>query len=131
MPKTQIVTDKAKPVAAYSTGWKVSGGSLIFLAGQVAIDPDGAFVGKGDIEAQTRQIFENLKAALEAGGATLADIVQLNMFMTDREEFPAAMGVRKTFLFEPHPASTLLFVSGLANPDWKIEIDVVAFVEDN
>ncbi len=130
MAKQRIDSDKVKPVAAYSTGWKVSNGHLIMLAGQVAVDVDGNTVGVNDMKAQTRQVYENIKAALEAAGAGMEDIVRLTVYITDPADFPASMEVRQTYFNEPYPASTLLIISGLAKPEWLIEIDVVAFVED-
>lgn len=130
MPKEQIVTDKVKPVAAYSTGFKCSGGSLIMLAGMVAVGTDGNTVGKGDMGAQTQKVFENIRDTLEAAGATLKDIIRLTVYVTDRTLFSDHMKVRMNFVSEPYPASTLLIISGLANPDWLVEIDAVAFLAD-
>ncbi|MDA0999447.1 MAG: RidA family protein [bacterium] len=130
MPKEQIVSEKVKPVAAYSTGFKCSGGSLIMLAGMVAADVDGKTVGKGDMGAQTQKVFENIRDTLEAAGASLKDIIRLTVYITDRALFPDHMKVRMGFVSEPYPASTLLIISGLANPDWLVEIDAVAFVAD-
>ena len=129
MPKQQVNSDKVKPVAAYSTGWKVSGGHLIMLAGQVGADVDGNTVGT-DIQSQTQQVYENIKHALEAAGATMKDIIRLTVYLTDRANFPGSMEMRANYFDEPYPASTLLIVSGLARPEWLIEIDTVAFVED-
>ena len=130
MAKQQINSDKVKPVAAYSTGWKVSNGHLIMLAGQVAVDVDGNTVGGDDIRGQTRQVYENIKAALEAAGAGMADIIRLTVYITEPANVPGCMEVRQTYFNEPYPASTLLIVSGLAKPEWLIEIDAIAFVED-
>ena len=130
MGKQQIVSEKVKPVAAYSTGWKVSNGHLVMLAGQVATDAEGRTVGGGDIQAQARQVYENIRAALEAAGAGMEDVIRLTVYLTDRAHFPGSVEVRQTYFRPPYPASTLLFVSGLANPEWLIEIDAIAFVED-
>ncbi len=130
MPKEQIVSETVKPVAAYSIGYKVSGGSLILLAGMVAVDAGGNTVGEGDIGAQTKQVFGNIRGALEAAGAGMDDIVRLTVYLTGREDFPGHMKVRGGILTDPFPASTLLIVSGLARPEWLIEIDAVAFVEE-
>ena len=130
MGKQQINSEKVKPVGAYSTGWKVSNGHLITLAGQVATDLDGNTVGGDDIKAQARQVYENIKAALEAAGAGMEDIIRLTVYLTDHANFPGSMEVRQTYFNEPYPASTLLIVSGLAKPEWLIEIDAIAFVED-
>ncbi len=130
MPKQQIDSEKVRPVAAYSTGWKVSNGHLVMLAGQVATDTEGRTVGGDDVKAQARQVYENVKAALEAAGAGMEDVIRLTVYLTDRANFPGSAEVRQAYFSPPYPASTLLIVSGLANPEWLIEIDAVAFVED-
>ncbi len=130
MGKRQIDTEKVRPVAAYSTGWKVSNGHLILLAGQVATDVEGRTVGGDDVKAQARQVYENIKAALEAAGAGMEDVIRLTVYLTDRANFPGSTEVRQNYFSAPYPASTLLIVSGLAKPEWLIEIDAVAFVED-
>ena len=130
MPKEPIVSETVKPVAAYSIGYKVSGGSLIMLAGMVAVDTNGNTVGEGDIGAQTKQVFGNIRGALEAAGAGMDSIVRLTVYLTDRDHFPGHMKERAGILADPFPASTLLIVSGLARPEWLIEIDAVAFVEE-
>ncbi len=129
MAKQRIDSEKVRPLAAYSTGWKVSDGHLIMLAGQVATDTEGNTVGGDDIRAQTRQVYENIKAALEAAGAGMEDVIRLTVYLTDRANFAGSMEVRHTYFDEPYPASTLLIVSGLAKPEWLIEIDAIAFVE--
>ena len=130
MPKEQVVSETVKPVAAYSIGFKITGGSLIMLAGMVSVDTGGNTVGEGDIAAQTQKVFDNIRESLEAAGAGLKDIIRLTVYMTDRENFPGHMKVRTGLLSEPYPASTLLIISGLANPKWLVEIDAVAFIED-
>ena len=131
MPKEQIVPETVKPLAAYSTGFKVSGGSLIMLAGMVSVDTGGNTVGEGDIGAQTQKVFDNIRDTLEAAGAGMKDIIRLTVYLTDRGDFPGHMKVRGGLLSEPYPASTLLIISGLARPEWLVEIDAVAFIEGN
>ncbi len=130
MPKEQIVPETVKPVGAYSTGFKVSGGSLIMLAGMVAVDTGGNTVGEGDIGAQTQKVFDNIRETLEAAGGGMKDIIRLTVYLTDRGDFPGHMKVRSGLLSKPYPASTLLIISGLARPEWLVEIDTVAFIED-
>ena len=130
MAKQQIDSEKVRPVAAYSTGWKVSNGHLIMLAGQVATDAEGRTVGGSDIKAQARRVYENIQAALEAAGAGMEDVIRLTMYLTDQASIPGSMEARREWFSPPYPASTLLIVSGLAKPEWLIEIDAVAFVEE-
>lgn len=106
------------------------GGRLVYCAGAVAIDPDGNIVGRGDIVAQTRQTMENLRMALEAGGATFADVVKINGYVTDFSLYPQIAPVRSEYLIEPYPASTMVEVSALIFPELMIEIEAVAVVHD-
>lgn len=130
MAKQQIDSEKVRPVAAYSTGWKVSNGHLIMLAGQVATDAEGRTVGGSDIKDQARRVYENIQAALEAAGAGMEDVIRLTVYLTDQASIPGSMEARREWFSPPYPASTLLIVSGLAKPEWLIEIDAVAFVEE-
>jgi enamine deaminase RidA (YjgF/YER057c/UK114 family) len=98
-------------------------------AGQVPLGPDGTLVGAGDWEAQTRQVMENLGAALEAGGASWDDVFKLTIFVVDTSELPTIRAVRDEFVnTERPPASTLVQVAGLFRPDVLIEIEAVAAV---
>lgn len=108
-----------------------SGGRTVYISGQVAANAKGEIVGKGDLKAQTTQVFENLKIALASAGAGPKDVVKTTIFAVNfkTEDIPAIRDIRNVFFagVEP-PASTLVGVSALANPDWLIEIEVVAVV---
>jgi enamine deaminase RidA (YjgF/YER057c/UK114 family) len=107
------------------------GGRLVFVTGQVAYDAKGEVVGKGDLKAQARQVYENLKTALAAAGATFADVVKSNGYVVGlkREDLTTLREVRAHYLPERDPpASTVVGVASLANPDCLIEIEVVAVV---
>jgi len=120
--------DVAGPFAGYSHAVEVeSPARMLFGAGQVGVDPDGA-IGDG-IEAQARLVWRNIQAVLASADMRLEDIVQLNMILTDREDYEGARHVRQEFLGEHRPASTLLDVSGLSGREWRIEIDFVAVSE--
>ncbi len=106
------------------------GGRLVFCAGAVALGPDGSIVGEGDIVAQTRQTMENLRMALEAGGATFADVVKITNYVTDVTEYPKIAPAREAYLKPPFPASTMVEVKGLMYPELMIEIEAVAVVHD-
>lgn len=107
----------------------VKDGSTIYIAGQVARDRDGKTVGVGDAKAQTEQVFKNLEAALAAAGGNLSHIVKINTFMTHREDLLAYREVRTKYLPSDNlPASTLVLCSGLADPDFRIEIEAIAVV---
>jgi len=101
-------------------------GNTIYLSGQVALDPDGNVVGKGDMKAQTRQAWENIKAVLEAAGASLNDVVKITQFITDMSRFMETQEARKKYFKDYAPASTTVEIKSLAFPDLLIEIEVVA-----
>ncbi len=105
----------------------VKDGSTVYVAGQVARTSDGKTVGVGDFTAQAEQVFKNIAAALESVGTDMSHLMKLNVFMTHREDFPAYRVVRPKFVPDDAlPVSTLIFCSGLADPDFRIEIEVIA-----
>jgi reactive intermediate/imine deaminase len=104
-------------------------GRLVFIAGQVAADKSGAVVGKGDFKAQTKQVFENLKAAVEAAGGTLADVAKINVYVTDLAQIAAMREIRQQYFTANPPASTLVQVVALARPEYLIEIEAIVVVE--
>ncbi len=117
---------------AYSHVAEVRGGRLIFLSGQVSQDTKGNVVGKGDIRAQTRQVFANLKAALEAVGADWSNVVKMNTYLTDAANIAAFREIREEILasVKPRPASTAVVVSKLFGDDWLLEVEAVVVVPD-
>jgi 2-iminobutanoate/2-iminopropanoate deaminase len=127
MQKTIVRSDKlAKPAGIFSPGVKVPAGQLIFVSGQVARNAVGETVGRGDIRAQTRQALENVKAVLEAAGATIDDIVKVTVFVTDVRHFAAIHEVRAEYFRQDYPASTLVEVKSLVSPELMIEIEAIA-----
>lgn len=116
------------PVGPYSNVVTSPPGTLVFCAGQVALDAEGQIVGEGDVVAQTRQVMENVKLALEAAGATFADVVKIVNYITDAEDFPKMAAVRREYLREPYPASTLIEVQALMYPELMIEIEAIAVI---
>lgn len=130
MKKTLLNSDKvAPPAAKYSQGWKVEGGKLVVISGQVPEDADGNVVAPGDFEKQVRQVFENLRNMLEAGGATFKDIVRLGVLLTEQEQWQPFDGVRGDYLQPPYPATTLFVVKSLAKTEWMVEIEAMAVVD--
>ncbi len=127
MPIQHINPSTIAPPRGYSH--VVKDGSTVYVAGQVARDSDGKIVGVGDAKAQTEQVFKNLEAALAAAGGNLSHIVKTNIFMTHREDFPAYREIRAKYLSgDDLPVSTLVLCSGLAYPDFRIEIEAIAIV---
>jgi len=104
-------------------------GNTVYIAGQIALDTDGNLVGKGNIEAQTLQVYTNLQAILEELGSSLDDIVKMTTYLIDRSQLEAFRRVRDRFFSDPFPPNTLLFVSGLAQPDYLVEIEAVAVLQ--
>jgi len=100
----------------------------IYIAGQVALDKDGAIVGPGDMKAQAEQVFKNLEAALAAAGAKFSDVVKMNTYVTDMDKAPAVREVRSRYFGDVTPASTLVQVARLARPELMLEIEVIAAV---
>ncbi|HEX5073855.1 MAG TPA: RidA family protein [Gemmatimonadaceae bacterium] len=112
----------------YSQIAVASGGSLIVIAGQVALDKQGQVVGLGDFASQATQVFRNLIAALDAAGANPRHLVKLTTFVTDLSHLPAFRQVRDQFLDAEHPpASTLLQVSRLFRPEFLLEVEAMAY----
>ncbi len=115
----------AGPFATYAHGVEVeSEARLLFGAGQTGVAPDGSV--PDTIEEQAAIVWSNMSAILAAADMGIGDIVQLNMFLLDRADRDGAMAVRDEALGPHRPASTLMYISGLANPAWKIEIDFIA-----
>jgi enamine deaminase RidA (YjgF/YER057c/UK114 family) len=123
----------AKPTVGYSQVAEVTGGKIVYIAGQVALDKSGSLVGKDDFRAQTQQVFQNLKAAVEAAGGDAGDIIKLNIYVpeaVDAAQIPIIREIRDKFVNTANPpTSTFLVVKRLARPEWLIEIDAVAVVD--
>jgi enamine deaminase RidA (YjgF/YER057c/UK114 family) len=117
----------------YSHLAEVTGGKLVYTAGQVALDAAGDLVGKDDFAAQARQVFANLKTALAAAGAGFHDVIKLNFYCADAVDLavqlPIIREIRDTHVnTAAPPASTLVVVRRLARPEWLIEVEAVAAV---
>jgi reactive intermediate/imine deaminase len=99
----------------------------IYISGQIAYDKDGKIVGApGDMKAQAEQVFKNLQAALTAAGATFADVVKMNSYITDMSKAQAVRDVRAQYFKDATPASTFVEVKGLVRPELLLEIEVIA-----
>jgi reactive intermediate/imine deaminase len=120
----------AAAMGTYSQAVRVETGDAVWIhvSGQIAIDLEGNLVGPGDVRAQTRQVFENLKAILAANGATFADVVKIGTYLTTLEDLAGMREVRSEYLTAEPPASTAVQVVALVVPDALIEIDLVAVV---
>ncbi|MBY0085233.1 RidA family protein [Brevibacillus sp. M2.1A] len=106
-------------------GYSVNG--TIYISGQFSHDMQGAFVGEGDIEAQTRQTLDNLDRVLAGFGVTRSNIAEIEVFLTNpQEHFEKCVSMYKEYVGDHRPAATLIGVSGLAFPQQLIEIRAVA-----
>ncbi|MEA2498684.1 MAG: hypothetical protein QOH26_1089 [Actinomycetota bacterium] len=135
--KEIIAKDIAPPAYQYTHGLRVSGADLLILSGQLAVGTDGELVGAGDFAAQAHQVFHNIEVVLNAGDASLADVVRFTVYLVRPEDGPIFWEVReqvfaKTFgLDQPFPTSTMIYVSGLVTPEFLIEIEATAAVARN
>ena len=109
---------------------QVHSGRTVYIAGQVAFDKSGKVVGKGDFEAQTTQVFENLKLALAAAGATFDNLVKVTTFVTDLSQMQTLRSIRAKYYGKNPPASTLVQIVKLAHEDLMIEIEAIAVVPE-
>jgi enamine deaminase RidA (YjgF/YER057c/UK114 family) len=106
-------------------------GRIVAVAGQVALDADGNLVGAGEPEAQVRQIFENIGRALAAVGASFGDVIKLTYFVTDASIMPVVREVRDRYLDRQRlPASTAVQVTALVRPEFLLEIEALAVIDD-
>jgi enamine deaminase RidA (YjgF/YER057c/UK114 family) len=126
MHEHQVRPDGLPPTNGYSHVVSFTG-RMIVVSGQVPLDGDGRLVGPDDPAAQTRQVFRNLVAALAAAGASLGDVVKLTVFLTNMSDLADFRVVRDEFVDAARPpASSLVQVSGLVHPAFRIEIEALA-----
>lgn len=120
----------APPVGTYSQVVRVetAEATWIYVSGQVALDAEGAFVGPGDMRAQTQQVFENLRAILEANGATFEHVVKVTTYVTTLEDLTGMREVRGRYFASEPPTSTAVQITALFLPEAMIEVDLVAVI---
>jgi 2-iminobutanoate/2-iminopropanoate deaminase len=122
--KRQVKTDKApKAIGPYSQG--VRAGDLIFVSGQIPIDPATGELITGPIEDQTRRVLQNVGAVLAAAGRSLADVVKATVFLQDMNDFARMNAVYGEFFAVPYPARAAVQVARLPR-DVKVEVEVIA-----
>jgi enamine deaminase RidA (YjgF/YER057c/UK114 family) len=108
---------------------EVTAGRPVYIAGQVALDPSGAIVGPGDIGAQARQVFDNLRAALQAVGAGFEQVVKLTYYLVDATQLPVVREVRDQYVnTQQPPASIAVEIRRLVQEDLLIEVEAVAVI---
>jgi enamine deaminase RidA (YjgF/YER057c/UK114 family) len=116
-----------EPLVGYSRAVRV--GRHVWVAGTTATDDSGSLVGAGDAGAQARQALENIRRALEAAGASMAQVVRTRMYVTHVEDSQAIAAVHAEFFGAVRPAATLVEVSRLVAPEMRIEIEAEAYIE--
>ena len=117
-----------KPFGIFSgAAWQPEG-RVLHISGQVSQDPESNLVGEGDIKAQTRQVLTNIQNVLASVGGQMSDIAKVTVFVTDMSELSEVHEVRAEFFDPPYPASSLVEVSRLVNPNYLIEIEGVAVI---
>jgi 2-iminobutanoate/2-iminopropanoate deaminase len=119
---------RVSDLVLYSHVVSVEPTRLIFISGQLARDKAGRIVGPGDMRVQLRQTLENIKAALEAAGASLKDLVRTNTYVTDIDEYFKQVDVRMEYYSHAMPTSTTVEVCRLSQPELMVEIDAIAAV---
>jgi enamine deaminase RidA (YjgF/YER057c/UK114 family) len=122
----------AKPVSTYSQVVEVTGGKTVYIAGQVALDTSGTLVGPNDFRAQVKQVFKNIKAAVESAGGDMNSLVKVNYYCAesvDPTQLPALREVRDQYINTANPpASTFVVVKRLARLEYLLEVEAVAVI---
>ena len=127
MTKEIIQTNKApQAIGTYSQAVKVD--HTVYLSGQIPLVPETMAIIEGDVAAQITQVFDNLKAVAEAAGGDLADIVQLNVFLTDLSNFPLVNEIMGHYFQEPYPARAAIGVAALPKKA-VVEMDAIMFLK--
>jgi len=122
-----IATDRApRAIGPYSQG--IRAGNLLFLSGQIPIDPNSGELVGGDIAAQTRQVLDNLSAVLEAAGASLSDVVKTTVFLVDLADFPAFNTTYAGYFTGDPPARATVQVAALPKGA-RVEVEAIAILE--
>jgi reactive intermediate/imine deaminase len=126
MPRHRLIRAEglAEPISHYSDA--VRAGETIYVSGQASVDAGGNLVGRGDVVAQTRQVLDNMKRALQAAGASLDDVVKVTVYLADCADRPKVNEVRKAYFGANKPASTLVGIGEFAIEGMLIEIEAVA-----
>lgn len=132
MAKKQIVSSKLRqPNGHFSHATSIEArGRLVFISGMTSRQADGTIAGIGDVEVQTKQVCENLKAAVEEAGGTMADICRVDVYVRNMEHFEKIHKVRREYFAAPAPASTMVEVCKMTSPDYLIEINAIAVIAD-
>jgi 2-iminobutanoate/2-iminopropanoate deaminase len=124
----QAISSTGAPKAIGPYSQAIRAGSLLFLSGQIPLDPDSGNVVEGDITAQSERVFQNITAVLAAAGATFANVVRTTVFLADMNEFAAMNAVYGKYVVDPPPARSTVQVARLPR-DVRVEIDLIAVLD--
>jgi enamine deaminase RidA (YjgF/YER057c/UK114 family) len=132
MAKSEVSSDRIrKPSGVFSHATVIEAkGRLVFISGMTARKPDGTIAGIGDVTEQTRQVCENVKAAVEAAGGTMDDICRVDVYVRNMEHFKEIHAVRQQYFKAPLPASTLVVFVKLTSPDYLFEMNAIGVVPE-
>ena len=132
MPKHEVSSDAIrKPSGHFSHATVVEAkGRLVFVSGMTARRPDGSIAGIGNITEQTRQVCENIKAAMEAAGGSLDHVCRVDVYVRNMEHFEQIHAVRREYFKPPLPASTMVEITKMTSPEYLIEINAIAVIPD-
>jgi len=132
MPKHEVTSDAIrKPSGHFSQATVVEArGRIVFVSGMTARRPDGTIAGIGDITAQTRQVCENIKAAMVSAGGTLDHVCRVDVYVRNMEHFDKIHEVRREYCKPPLPASTMVEITKMTSPDYLIEINAIAVIPE-
>jgi reactive intermediate/imine deaminase len=129
--KKQVTSEKIRqPSGHFSQAIAIEAkGKLVFISGMTSRRADGTIAGIGDVEAQTRQVCENLKNAVEAAGGTMDDICRVDVYVRNMEHFDKIHKVRREYFKAPPPASTMVEVTKMTSPEYLVEISAIAVIQ--
>jgi len=126
MRRIRLAGRLAEPLSHYTDA--VEAGGFLYISGMLPVDADGELVGDGDVVRQSEQVLDNVDAVLRASGATFDDVVRVGVYVRDMADRELINTVRRRYFGDARPASTLVEVSALANPDALVEIEAVALL---
>ena len=126
MRRIRLVGQLAEPISHYTDA--VEAGGFLYISGMLPVNADGELVGTGDVVRQSEQVLDNVGAVLQATGATFGDVVRVGLYVRDMADRELINTVRRRYFGDARPASTLVEVSALANPDALVEIEAVALL---
>lgn len=122
----QRVRTNVDPFEPFALSQAIALGDWLFVSGQAALDAQGRVVAAGDFLRQAECAFGNLEQVLQAGGASLDDVVKVTLFLTNMEHFPDVVELRRRYFRPPYPADSIVEVKALALPDLMFEIEAIA-----